>query len=380
LNILEERIKEKFPDEDILILNYTLMKSPATVKCNVCNTEYTLARAENFIRKEKRCICKKCVNNHSGGRLDLSDFQKKIDKRYPKEHLRALNYTLKNKPCDIQCLTCGNTYHFMNAESAYASGKQRLCSYCFPNKREQMLKSVNRFKEFIQNSKNFVLLDDLDSMRIQARTLVACQCKKCGAVNKKTIYDYLRGKGCSCEGNNVLLTEEQYQIELGEEYTLLSEYKGWNHSVKIRHNLCGFCYDVNARHYTCPKCSGSKGEKAIAFYLEQQDIPYYREKIEEIENHKLRFDFYLPKYDVYIEFQGEQHFKSVPYFGGDSTLQKQQRYDEYKKQWCKKNNHNLLLINFNENIQDKLENYLLKFNDYPGREYTQGSGSGNGPI
>lgn len=379
MNILEKRLKERFPNEDLIVLNYTIMKEPATIKCNNCGSEYTLAKAENFIRKDKKCVCRKCINNHSGGRLTLADFQEKLNKKYPKEHLQALNYTLKNEPCNIKCLTCGNIYHFMNAESVCAPEKQRLCSYCFPNKREQMANTINKFKSFIQNNKDFILLDDLDSMRIQSSTLIRCQCKKCGKINEKTIYDYLKGRGCSCEGNNVLLTKEQYQEELGEEYTLLSEYKGKEHSVKIRHNLCGFCYNTNARHYTCPKCSGSKGEKSIAFLLEQRNIAFYREKIEQIENHKLRFDFYIPKYDIYIEYQGEQHFKSIAYFGGDATLQKQKQYDEYKRQWCKQNNHNLLEITFNDNIQNKLDEYLLKFNDYPAKEYTQVSGSGNNP-
>ena len=31
---------------------------------------------------------------------------------------------------------------------------------------------------------------------------------------------------------------------------------------------------------------------------------------------KLRFDFYLPKYNVLIEYDGMQHFKPIIFFGG----------------------------------------------------------------
>lgn len=378
MNILETRIKDRFPNEDITVLNYTIMKEPATVRCNICGSEYTLKKAENFVRADKKCICRKCVNNHSGGRLDLSDFQEKINKKYINEKLKLLSYTLSHESCDVQCLKCGNIYHFATAGQLLDPDKHRVCSYCFPNKREQMQNTIQKFQVFIQNNVDFELIDVLDN-QIHSNTLIHCKCKKCGLINAKTIYDYLRGRGCSCEGNNVMLTQEQYQAELGEEYTLLSEYKGREHSVKIRHNLCGFCYDTNARHYTCPKCSGSKGEKTIAFLLEQQGISYYREKQEDINGHKLRFDFYIPTIDTYIEFQGEQHYKAKAYFGGEAGLQKQQAYDEYKIQWCQENNHKLLTINYNDNIQNKLQEYLLKFNDYPVKEYIQADGSGNNP-
>jgi hypothetical protein len=227
-----------------------------------------------------------------------------------------------------------------------------------------MNNTINKFKEYLQNQP-FELITDLDSSRIYASTLIQCKCKYCGKINNKTIYDYLRGRGCSCQCSNTLLTDEEYQEELGDEYTLLNNYKGKEHSVIVRHNLCGFCYKTNARHYTCPKCRGSKGEKAIAFLLQENNIIFIPEYKVKINNHNLRFDFYLPKYNIFIEFQGEQHFKAKNYFGGIAGLQRQQQYDNYKREWCKINNYNLLEINYNEDIKTKLFNYLLKFNDHP---------------
>lgn len=379
MNNLQKRINEMFPNENLEVLEYSIMKNPASVRCLKCNSIYTLKKAENFVRKGKKCICTRCVNNRSGGRLTLKDFQEKLNNKYPNENIKALKYTLKDKPATVKCLKCGNTYTLENAESFFNKDKKRVCSHCFPNKREAMKNTINNFKSFIQESKDFDLITE-DLFDVKSHTLIECRCLRCGKINKKTIYDYLRGRRCSCIGNNILISQEDFQKELGEEYTCLSKYKGREHKVLIRHNLCGFIYNGNGRHYYCPKCQGSKGEKTISFLLDSKKVYYEREKTVNIKNHKLRFDFFLPDYNCFIEFNGEQHYKSIPYFGGDEGLKKQQLYDKYKRDYCKDNNINLLIIDYNDDIQSKLFNYLLKFNDYPEREYTQVSGSGNYPI
>ena len=65
---------------------------------------------------------------------------------------------------------------------------------------------------------------------------------------------------------------------------------------------------------------------------------------------KLKFDFYLPKYNLCIEVDGEQHDEVVT-FGGKKCIQdseeafkKRQRYDAIKTKYCKDNNIGLLRI------------------------------------
>lgn len=364
MNNLEKRIKEIFPKENIKVLNFSTMKNPASIQCLNCNQIYNLKRAENFVRKNKKYICKKCAKKNN---LTIQDFQKIINKKYPKEHLKVLTYTSKNEPCSIKCLRCNNIYKLQNAQSFLNVEKNRVCKNCLPNKIEQMENSIKKFKNYIANQP-FELITDLNNTKINSKTLIECKCKYCGKLNKKTIYDYLKGKGCTCQSNNVLLTSEEYQQELGQEYSLLNSYRGREHSVLIRHNLCGFCYKTNARHFTCPKCRGSKGEKTIAFLLKQKNIDFIREYRVNIQKHNLRFDFFIPSLNLFIEFQGQQHFKANNYFGGEEGLKRQQLYDDYKRQWCKKNNYQLLEIKYNDNIETKLFNYLLKFNDHPEKE------------
>lgn len=368
MNNLEKKIKEKFPEEDIEVISFTIMKEPAKVKCKKCNTEYQLKRAENFVKSDKKCICRNCVNNKSGGRLSLEEFQKQVKEKYPNERLQVLNYTINKEECTIKCLKCNNTYTLKNAYSFLSKEKNRVCNNCIPYKITMLNDLKQRFLDYLESVDKFELITDIQDNDIRSNSIIKSKCKQCGNISGRTMNDYMRGRGCPVCANNQIYTNEQYQKLLGDEYTLLSNYKGMEHKVLLRHNLCGFCYSKNARHFYCPKCSGSIGEKKIAFLLEKYNILYEREKIEDINNHKLRFDFFLPDYDAYIEFQGEQHTKAIDYFGGEQSLIRQQKYDDYKKDWIIKNNKELLIINYDEDVNVKLFNFLLKFNDHLERE------------
>lgn len=48
-------------------------------------------------------------------------------------------------------------------------------------------------------------------------------------------------------------------------------------------------------------------------------------------------DVYLPEANIGIEFQGEQHYRPVDFFGGEANFIEQVRRDERKRKLCKKN-------------------------------------------
>lgn len=71
----------------------------------------------------------------------------------------------------------------------------------------------------------------------------------------------------------------------------------------------------------------------------------------------LRFDFYLSDYNILIEYNGKQHYYSIPYFGGEDTLKRQKVNDAIKEKYCQDNNIKLIRIpywDFN-NIESILE-------------------------
>lgn len=114
-------------------------------------------------------------------------------------------------------------------------------------------------------------------------------------------------------------------------------------------------------------CLKSKGEAEISILLTNWGIKFKREKkFKECKDKKcLAFDFYLPDYNMCIEFQGEQHYmpvvfrtkrtneakrKAICMFG------KQIKRDNIKREHCKENNIKLLEIPYwdKENIDEIL--------------------------
>lgn len=106
----------------------------------------------------------------------------------------------------------------------------------------------------------------------------------------------------------------------------------------------------------CPRCTESRGERKILNYLEENNISYEREyKFEELG--KKRFDFYLENLNICIEFDGEQHFRPVDFFGGIETFNEIVKNDSIKNQYCINKNIQLIRISY-LNIGNILRNKL----------------------
>ena len=101
----------------------------------------------------------------------------------------------------------------------------------------------------------------------------------------------------------------------------------------------------------------------IGKILSQHNIKYEKEKtFQDCKDiNLLPFDFYLPEYDILIEYDGEQHF-SLARFGNKTIEQAKKELDKYilhdniKNNWCLKNNKKLLRYSYKD--FNKLEELL----------------------
>lgn len=141
-----------------------------------------------------------------------------------------------------------------------------------------------------------------------------------------------------------------------------------NNKTKIKHQciLCGNEWSVRPDSILhlgrgCPSCSMSKGEKKIESYLIGYSIKFRKQ----VRFKKCRLIKPLPfDFGVYegnnlialIEFDGEQHFVSKDFFGGDEGFQKIQERDKAKDDFCKANNLNLIRIPYQS--YDSIESIL----------------------
>lgn len=128
-------------------------------------------------------------------------------------------------------------------------------------------------------------------------------------------------------------------------------------------------YTQTPRDYTagwrgCPKCKRiSLGETKVLNYLVEHNITYKREHtfkdcMNPETTRRLPFDFYLDKLGVLIEYDGEQHFKEIPYFR--MSLQERKYLDDIKTEWAKVNKMKLIRVPYwdFDNIEVILNKHL----------------------
>ncbi|GIV43863.1 MAG: hypothetical protein KatS3mg035_0986 [Bacteroidia bacterium] len=110
----------------------------------------------------------------------------------------------------------------------------------------------------------------------------------------------------------------------------------------------------------CSRCMESKGEREIANILSENNITFETQKtFEQCKNKNyLPFDFYLCKYNTCIEYDGEQHYKVVDWFGGEKGFNTIQKNDKFKTNFCKKFKIKLIRIKYNQNIKNILNKYI----------------------
>ena len=162
-----------------------------------------------------------------------------------------------------------------------------------------------------------------------------------------------------------------------EGYELLEDaYVNSITEMKLRHKRCGNIvfstfHGFKNGEKRCLYCKEKiyRGEKAIQDYLNENEIDFVTQKrFEDCKDiQTLPFDIYIPKYNLIIEYDGEQHFDIKHSFDKESFWIGIY-HDAIKNSYCEEKNINLLRIpfwefeNINKIIYQEIEK-LKTFND-----------------
>ncbi len=165
--------------------------------------------------------------------------------------------------------------------------------------------------------------------------------------------------------------------------TVVVGYKKEKPSTSIKLQCvceCGNIFTANLGTFTtqhqwrCPKCSHIKSflECKVEEYLQELNVDYVWQKIFDDcinpkTNYRLRFDYYLPKYNSCIEVDGQQHFKSVIFDiynknEQQNSLEYRQYLDEIKNNYCSNHHINLIRISYKD-IQKNSTKYKELLNN-----------------
>jgi len=129
----------------------------------------------------------------------------------------------------------------------------------------------------------------------------------------------------------------------------------WEATINSRNNGVG-----------CPECNMPKGEVRISEYFILNRLLFYIPQKEfddllGLGGGKLSYDFYLPKYNLLIEYQGKQHERYIKGFHKTKEdFEKQVEHDRRKKEYALENGYNFLEIWYKDfdNIEEIIEKKL----------------------
>ena len=292
---------------------------------------------------------------------NLETFEQKANS-LTTDKIKVLTFNGVKSPVEFTCLQCGRTQKVARGEVLLRKNKKFQCQFCHYSKEEQTKETLHKI-QYLCNSKKITLLKFT-----KVGEVATFKCDICKKEFTREPNRFLKNPTCpSCERTGTM-SFEKFMEELNKRYELdeyvLVEPEKYNktHDKMLVRHKCGFVWKISPSDlllHQCPQCARktSKGEKAIKNFCDMHSIEYIWQWQQKINERMLYFDFYLPKYNLAIEFQGEQHYKPIKYWGGEEGFQRRLVNDNDKREWCKKQNIHLLEISFTsfEKINEILE-------------------------
>lgn len=212
---------------------------------------------------------------------------------------------------------------------------------------------------------------------------IPCRCKVCG-FEWSVRAGQLRAeriRGCPKCGREIARAKrtkslDQFVSELhsvNEDLEVIGEYNGTHSFIRCRCKIHDRIFESMPCNLlngtaTCPACSRkmSKMERSVGAILNELGISHisqYRFDDCRGEKFALPFDYYLPDYNVAIEYDGAQHFEPIDYFGGIEQYELRKQHDRIKDEYCIE--HNIVLIRIPYYESKNLREYIItQFNHY----------------
>lgn len=237
---------------------------------------------------------------------------------------------------------------------------------------------VSNLEVFIQKANNVhnFKYDYSKAIYKNARTKVEIICPEHGSF-WQTPDQHLRGHGCpKCafeKNSNLKRSSTKKFIEKareihGNKYSYDKVTYINNHTKVII--TCPIHGDFEQRpsdhlaNRGCAKCKNSKGEIFIEQLLTEHNINFitqYKIPINTSINIQgfTEIDFYLPDYNIFMEYNGIQHYIPQEYFGGKLKFNNYQvPRDNYVRNYCKENDIKLIEIDYTYKTKTDILNYL----------------------
>lgn len=334
----------------------------------------------SFNKKERNRFKFVCINNHLN-EVNYEDWKNRINKcitcdkqnyTATRQNIETLKDLFEKENCKLlttEYSGCNQKLKYICpnnhiTEMVYRKWKKHKlkCQICNKLARNNKTKLSYNYVKQQFNLRGYELIST-DYQNKKQKLKFKCNNGHFGEIDFDHFY-YAENDCSMCSKSKKKTLEEIRDFFLKENYIVLSkEYI--NNATKLKY-LCPnkhinfMCYKDFYSGNRCPTCFESKGEAAIKKYLEKLQLQYLREK--KFHDCKIKkclpFDFYVDN-KFLIEYDGEQHFKNVDFFGGEKGFQKRQLNDKIKTDYCILNGIPLLRISYLE--LDQIPNIIDKY-------------------
>ncbi len=258
----------------------------------------------------------------------------------------------------IYCKKCNN--NFIVTVNNFFNNNTR-CSICSWGNRWNYSKVIKEVENL--DDKDNYLITNLECVK-NVKSKITVNCHKCKTVFYPTCYSFfIRNTRCPIcvKGNlwNRDRVKREFDLLIDRRNYTISNYENTNTSddkITINCKLCGHIWKVTCKNFfvnkhRCNKCNSSYGEKLIASILDEFKIYYIKEHTFKdcVYKNRLRIDFYIPTYKLFIEFHGEHHFVINNRFKMNKyKLELVKHKDKIKRQYALNNGYNFLEIHYDE--------------------------------
>lgn len=247
----------------------------------------------------------------------------------------------------VRCKLCNKEYETL--PSVLISGC--MCKNCSISKTHD---------EFVSEIKiinpNITILDKYKKDNIK----INVKCNVCGHIWYAVPTHLIQKHGCPICANKhsgllhrISQTDFENKLEKSNpSIECVGKYHGMERKILVKSKICGHFWNATPNNLIygqsgCPICHMSHGERKIYLFLKNNlvnFVPQYTfDDLVGLNNGLLSYDFYLPDYNLLIEYQGQYH-DGTAYEQTEREFLQQQEHDRRKKYYAKKHNINLLEI------------------------------------
>jgi hypothetical protein len=341
-----------------LITNIKNNRDKLNIICNKHDEQF-IFKQTSYKHIHRKQGCPLCVGKYS---YDYQEFIRKSEKIHQNKYEYSyLKEDYKDNKTKVRII-CKDHGIFLQTPNSHLRGDG--CNRCVRRDLSSVESYIKEANKIHKNKYDYSLVKE-----VKGDIEIICPIHGKYIQN---IQNHIYGSGCrkcgGCEPYDQDSVIEKFKSVHRDRFDYsLVEFESINTKVDIICKNHGVFKQTPFMHYSgqgCPFCKSSKGEIRIKNYLDDNSLEYvFQKKFDDlIHMGKLSFDFYLPQYNMCVEYDGLQHFESVEYFGGDDNFKNTQIRDQLKNEYCLNNNIYLLRISYldYDNIEKILEDNIPK--------------------